>query len=206
MAKKPIRTTIIATSHLNKMQPPRPTELAHLLLSDIIRKGDTVVDATCGNGHDTIFLAALTGEEGKVIAYDIQEAAIQETEALAKHAGFDGRVTLHHKSHALMTDDLEPASVRAVTFNLGYLPGEDHTVTTEADETLKALEAAVQVIEPDGGLSVVCYPGHEAGAIEAEAAEAWFNELPSKGWRVAKYAMLGTQKPAPFLLLGVKGS
>ena len=61
------------------MQPPRPTELAHLLLSDIIRKGDTVVDATCGNGHDTIFLAALTGEEGKVIAYDIQEAAIQET-------------------------------------------------------------------------------------------------------------------------------
>ncbi len=188
------------------MNPPRPTELAHFLLSDIIRKGDTVVDATCGNGHDTIFLAALTGDEGKVLAYDIQEAAIQETQALAKHAGFDGRITLHHKSHALMAEDLEPASVRAVAFNLGYLPGEDHAVTTEADETLQALEAATQVIEPEGGLSVVCYPGHEAGAIEAKAVEKWFSELPAKGWRVAKYAILGTQKPAPFLMLGVKGA
>lgn len=188
------------------MTPPKPTELAHLLLSDIIRTGDTVVDATCGNGHDTIFLAALVGKEGKVIAYDIQEVAIEETQALAKHAGFDERITLYHKSHAGMAEDLEAGSVRAVAFNLGYLPGENHAVTTEADETLKALKAATQVIEPEGGLSVVCYPGHEAGAIEAEAVEKWFNDLSSKGWRVAKYAMLGTQKPAPFLLLGVKGS
>ena len=105
-----------------------------------------------------------------------------------------------------MAGDLEPASVRAVAFNLGYLPGEDHAVTTEASETLKALEAATLAIEPEGGLSVVCYPGHEAGAVEAEAVEKWFNDLPAKGWRVAKYAMLGTQKPAPFLLLGVKVS
>lgn len=187
------------------MTPPRPTELAHLLLSDIVRKGDTVVDATCGNGHDTIFLAALVGEEGRVIAYDIQEAAIRETAALAKHAGFAERITLHHKSHAKMAENLEPESVRAVVFNLGYLPGEDHALTTVADETLKALEAATQVIAPAGGLSVVCYPGHDTGAIEAEAVEKWFSALPVNGWRVAKYSMLGTQKPAPFLLLGVKG-
>lgn len=187
------------------MNPPRPTELAHLLLGDMIRKGDTVIDATCGNGRDTIFLAALVGEQGKVVAYDIQEAAIEETAALAKHAGFGERITIHHKSHAAMMEDVEPESVRAVTFNLGYLPGEDHAITTEAGETLKGLEAAAQAIEPKGGLSVVCYPGHEAGAIEAEAVEKWFNELSKQGWRVAKYAMLGTQKPAPFLLLGVKG-
>jgi len=186
------------------MTPPRPTELAHLLLSDLIRKGDTVVDATCGNGHDTLFLAALVGEEGRVIAYDIQEAAIRETRALATHAKFGERVSLHHKSHAWMSEDLEVESVRAVVFNLGYLPGEDHVVTTEVDGTLKALEAAARAIEPEGGLSVVCYPGHEAGAVEAEAVEQWFSELPNKGWRVAKYAMLGTRKPAPFLLLGVK--
>lgn len=187
------------------MNPPRPTELAHLLLGDMIRKGDTVIDATCGNGHDTIFLAALVGEQGKVVAYDIQEAAIRETEALAKHAGFDERITIHQKSHALMAEDLKSESVRVVAFNLGYLPGEDHSVTTVAEETLKGLEAAAHVITPEGGLSVVCYPGHEAGAIEAEAVEKWFSELPNQGWRVAKYAMLGTQKPAPFLLLGVKG-
>ena len=70
---------------------------------------------------------------------------------------------------------------------------------------IRYLDHSAFLIQTEGGLSVVCYPGHETGAIEAEAVEKWFNDLPSKGWRVAKYAMLGTQKPAPFLLLGVKG-
>lgn len=189
---------------IQAMIPPRPTELAHLLLSEIIRKGDSVVDATCGNGHDTIFLAALVGEHGKVVAYDIQKPAIQETQALAKQAGFEARVTCHLKSHACLADDLEPESVRAVTFNLGYLPGQDHKLTTQEPETLKALEAAAGILMPAGVLSIICYPGHDAGAAESEAVEAWSTTLPNQGWRVAKYSMLGTKKPAPFLLLAHK--
>ena len=89
-------------------------------------------------------------------------------------------------------------------FNLGYLPGEDHQVTTETTETLKALEAAKIILQPGGLLCVVCYPGHDAGAIEAEHVERWMSALTSVRWRVAKYAMLGTQKPAPLLLLAHK--
>lgn len=162
------------------------------------------MDATCGNGHDTLFLAALVGNEGKIIAYDIQEAAIRETEALVKHAGFEDRVSCHLKSHASMAEDLKPESIRAVAFNLGYLPGEDHSVTTTREETLKALDVASGLIEPEGSLSVVCYPGHDTGATEAEAVESWFSQLSNQGWRVAKYAIVGTKKPAPFLLLGCK--
>jgi len=205
MAEKRIPNMTSVNLKAERMHPPRPTELAHTLLSEVIRKGDSVVDATCGNGHDTIVLAALTGEQGKVIAYDIQEAAIRETAALAKHAGFQDRIILQLKSHARMTEDVEAQSVRAIAFNLGYLPGEDHGITTISEETLKALDAASQVLMPSGAISIVCYPGHGEGTREAERVEAWVEQLPEKGWRVAKYAMVGTRKPAPFLLFALKG-
>jgi len=187
------------------MTPPRPTELAHTLLRDAIREGDTVVDATCGNGHDTVFLAQCVGPAGRVIAYDIQPSAIASAQAAVEAAGLGGRVTFHLKSHRLMGDDLPPASAAAIMFNLGYLPGEDHAITTETIETLKALEAARNTLAPGGLLSVVCYPGHEQGGDEAPKVEAWLSSLTHFHWRIAKYQMLGTQKPAPFLLVGVKG-
>ena len=89
-------------------------------------------------------------------------------------------------------------------FNLGYLPGNDHAVTTEAADTLEALEVAFGLIRPGGVLSVVCYPGHPAGASEAEAVEGLFKGKTASGWRVAKYGALGTKRPAPFLLIAGK--
>ena len=95
-------------------------------------------------------------------------------------------------------------SVAVVMFNLGYLPGEDHEQTTETAETLAALEAAAGLLKPGGILSVICYPGHPAGAAEAAAVEAWMTALAAQGWRVAKYGAVGTRRPAPFLLLAGK--
>ena len=182
----------------------RPTDLAHTLLRDIIREGDTVIDATAGNGHDTRFLAECVGATGKVIGYDIQEAAITSTRQCLADAGYLERVELHQLSHRRMADHAEPASVSAIMFNLGYLPGEDHQRTTEADETLAALEIATTLIQPGGSLSIICYPGHAEGAVEAKAVEAWITSQTQSRWRVAKYAMLGTKNPAPFLLLSTK--
>ncbi len=183
------------------MLPPRPTELAHTLLRDAIRCGDTVVDATCGNGHDTIFLAQCVGKAGRVFAYDIQAQAIAAAKTAAADAACADAITFLLKSHATMADDLAPESASVVMFNLGYLPGEDHELTTETLETLKALEAARIVLKPGGLLSVVCYPGHPQGHDEATKVESWMTSLTSFRWRIAKYAMLGTQKPAPFLLI-----
>lgn len=55
---------------------------AKALAEAIIQDGDAVVDATCGNGHDTKFLAGLAGAEGKVYSFDIQAEAIEN----ARHA------------------------------------------------------------------------------------------------------------------------
>lgn len=182
------------------MFPARPTELAWTLLRGAVQTGDLVIDATAGNGHDTVFLAECVGEDGRVLAFDVQQAAIRSASERVAAAGFSSRVEFHLKSHAAMASHAEPGSVAAVMFNLGYLPGEDHRLTTGSAETLMALVAAAIVLKPGGVISIVCYPGHEAGAGESAAVEAWMTGRAAVGWRVARYAMLGTLRPAPFLL------
>lgn len=185
--------------------PPRPTQLAKTILREAIREGDTVIDATAGNGHDTLFLAECVGPSGRVLAFDIQENAILSARQRITEAGFAGRVEFHQTSHAQMEEHATPASISAVMFNLGFLPGENHELTTLASETLVAIHAAERLLKPGGVLSVICYPGHPAGATEAVEVETRIASLTSQGWRIAKYSMLGTRRPAPYLLLGRKG-
>ena len=191
-----------STTH---QSPPRPTALAWTILRDWIQPGDTVIDATAGNGHDTVFLAERVGRSGKVIAFDIQEAAIQASRLQVEESGSAAWVEFHRCSHARMREFAESGSVAAVMFNLGYLPGEDHELTTTSAGTLDALDAAGKLLKPGGCLSVICYPGHEGGTDEALAVETWLTTKTSDGWRLAKYAMLGTRRPAPFLLIARKG-
>lgn len=181
----------------------KPTEIAGSWLREMIAEGDVAIDATAGNGHDTLFLAELVGDGGKVLAFDVQEAAIDSARRRVEEAGFGGRAEFFLKSHAEMGVHAEEGSVAAVMFNLGYLPGADHGIATGGD-TIVALEAAARLLKKGGALSVVCYPGHEGGDGEAEIVEKWMAGLPEKGWRVAKYGALGTRMPAPFLLFGVK--
>lgn len=183
--------------------PPRPTTVAQLFLGQIILPGDTVIDATAGNGHDTLFLALHVENHGRVIAFDVQAEAISSTQTKVDDAGFSERVELHLCSHAAMAEYAREGEVAAVMFNLGYLPGADHAVST-GDDTLAALEASIRLIRKGGALSVVCYPGHEGGGDEASMVEGWMATLPERGWRVAKYGALGTMRPAPYLLFATK--
>lgn len=183
------------------MFPPRPTSLAWTLLRGVIEEGDLVIDATAGNGHDTVFLAGCVGESGRVLAFDIQQAAIHAASERVAAAGYRSRVGFHLESHVNMARHALPSSVAAVMFNLGYLPGDDHQLTTESAETLVALDAASLVLKPGGVISVVCYPGHEAGAGESSAVESWMASRAETGWRIAKYSMPCTLRPAPFLLV-----
>lgn len=186
--------------------PPRPTALAHVLLRELIRAGDLVIDATAGNGHDTRFLAEVVGDSGRVLAFDIQAAAIAAARARVASCGWLERVVFRQQSHALLADHAAAETVTAVMFNLGYLPGDARLVMTDTATTLQSLAAAATVLKPGGALTVVCYPGHDGGAAEAAAAEAWFAAMAAEGWRVAKYGAFATRRPAPFLLVGAKGA
>jgi ubiquinone/menaquinone biosynthesis C-methylase UbiE len=185
----------------NASFPPRPTALAQDFIKRHLLPGDCAIDATTGNGHDTHFLAECVGATGRVLAFDVQSQALV---AARERVGEMDWVELYHQSHREMDQHALEASVATVMFNLGYLPGENHELTTEATETLAALDVACRLLKPGGLLSVICYPGHPSGAVEAAAVEGWMTGLPAQGWRVAKYAALGTRRPAPFLLIAAK--
>ena len=149
-------------------------------VAPVLAPGAVAVDATAGNGHDTLFLAEAVGPAGRVYAVDVQEAAIAATRARLAEAGLEARIHLACAGHEDLTEQVAPADrgrVAAVMFNLGYLPGGDHTLTTRPPATLDALNAARGLLAPGGRLSVVAYTGHPGGAEEAEAVRAWAEAL-----------------------------
>lgn len=155
---------------------------AQLLMKDRLRPGDVAIDATLGNGHDTLFLAHQVGETGHVYGFDIQLAAVNETRNRLCKAEIDGsRFTLNQISHAHMAEHLDPADlnrVKGVMFNLGYLPGSDKSVITRTADTMIAVRQALDLLQPGGLLTVVVYPGHEGGAEEGRAIAEWAASLP----------------------------
>lgn len=183
----------------------RPTARAHRELAAVLREGDVAIDATAGNGHDTVFLAEKVGEQGKVIAFDVQAEAIAATRARVEGLGLGGRVRLIHGSHVALADHVEAGAVAAVVFNLGYLPGGDHGLITREAETLVALERALGVLKDRGLLAVVCYPGHAGGDTESEAVVRWSEGLDGGVYQVEMVRREGTLRPAPFLVMVRKG-
>ena len=142
----------------------KTTELAKAICEKYSDKGKAAVDATCGNGHDTIWLAE---RFGKVYAFDIQQSAAEATRQLAESAGFDN-VTVINDGHEKMAYYV-PEKVGLVMFNLGYLPGGDKNVVTETATTLEAIETALSLLEKDGLVCITMYPGHPQGAAEKKA-------------------------------------
>ena len=181
-----------------------PTDLLHVLLKQVICEGDCVVDATAGNGHDTVFLAEAVGDEGKVIAIDIQAEAIAATRQRLEEAQLQSRVELHQASHAGIGQFVAKGSAAAILFNLGYLPGSDRALVTKSETTLKALSASVLVLKKGGVLAVICYPDHPGGDDEAAQVLGYLRGL--NNFRLAKYELLSTHRPSPFVLFAWKKS
>lgn len=165
----------------------RLTQLVHDRIKAHLRPGDFAVDATVGNGHDSLLLAEQVGATGRVCAIDVQAAAIAATRERLRAAGGLEQVQLHQDNHATVLATLaeqSPATARVIVFNLGYLPGSDKTIQTQAGDTVTALDASGRLLAPDGLLLVTAYRAHPGGANEAEAVTSWMRAKESEGWRV----------------------
>ncbi len=177
----------------------RPTEQAQSWIGEAVSAGDCVIDATVGNGHDTLFLARCVGDRGKVIGFDVQQVAINAAQKLLLENQINaGIVDFYCCSHALLADHVQ-TPIAAAMFNLGYLPGADHGLITEKDETIIALQATALLLQPGGLITVVCYPGHPGGDEEMLGVIEWATALDGN-WQVVKYEKIGTLKKAPVLL------
>jgi|SRR5690625_703941 len=181
------------------------TELTHLIVGKFLSEGDIAVDATVGNGHDTLFLARKVGVTGRVIGFDVQEAALAAARERLEHTEKNllERVTFLRLSHAKMENGLAKAGVsaepKAILFNLGYLPGGDKSVTTETEETLEALKTALRLLAPGGVLTAVLYAGHPEGERESAAVLEWAKGLP-EDFRVYCTTLYNRSETAPKLI------
>lgn len=188
-----------------KRRLPLATEWAHRLLSEKLRAGAWVVDATAGNGHDTLFLARQVGSTGHVFSFDVQEEALQETRQRLLDAEIQGdRFSLILESHAFMKEALPEEAlgrVEAVVFNLGFRPGGDKRKSTQCSSTVAALTSASALLAPGGVLTVVAYPGHASGKEEAEAVSRWMSALAPEQFEVQNIRAINRMQPAPELWL-----
>ena len=168
-------------------------ELAHLMLKSYIKEGMHIIDATCGNGHDTLFIAECLNNTGTIDAYDIQAEAINNTKKLT--LAFNN-INFYHTSHAF----LNPKNVDVAIFNFGYLPGGDKTITTLCNSSIIALKKLVEEATSHKMLILlVLYPGHAEGKIEAQAIEEYANSLCPKTFLVSTYHN-SNQHLSPYLI------
>ncbi len=141
-----------------------------------IGQGDTVVDFTMGNGHDTEFLSKTVGESGHVYAFDIQQSAVESTAKNLKAAGCPENYTLICDSHHNVKKYVQ-GPIKAGMFNLGWLPGGDKTITTMRETTMPAIEAAIDLLDDDAILNIAVYPGHPEGDAEGKMIEEYLETL-----------------------------
>lgn len=185
-------------------------ETASACLSDIPdsegqgKERSLFIDATAGAGKDTLFLCELLGEAGgEVLAMDIQELALAKTKRRLEAAGYVAltaadttyqvelcdvtgkkHVRLALRGHEHMDEYFPQGTVDLILFNLGYLPGGDHSLATKADTTIPALTMALSLLRPGGLLSLMIYSGGDSGFEERDRVLAWLKDLDAQRYVV----------------------
>ena len=168
------------------------------LLSETVLPGETVVDATAGNGNDTLFLAELVGEAGRVIAFDIQQAALEAT--AVRLGKLTERASLILDSHANV-DQYVNQPIGGAMFNLGYLPySDDKSIITKPDSTIEAIHKLLGMLKKGGIITISVYDGHDGGKEERDALLAYVKTLHQADVHVIRYELLNQRNNPPFLV------
>ncbi|MFZ5596598.1 MAG: class I SAM-dependent methyltransferase [Bacillota bacterium] len=179
-------------------RPASAVQWARVFIHPSLVDGAVAVDATAGNGHDTLFLAENVGPGGKVYALDIQEEALRAAMKRLDAAGVCERVFFLQRGHEEMGSIID-RPVDAVMFNLGYLPGGDKTVATKPGTTIAGLTAAMKLLRPGGRMSVVAYTGHAGAREEAGAVGRLLSGVEEKNFHVQKMVFWNSCKDSPEL-------
>lgn len=166
-------------------------ELAHDLLKKYIGNEDTVIDATMGNGYDTLFLAKIAK---KVYAFDIQDEALTNTQE--KIANYNN-VTLIKDSFEHILNYV--TNFKGVVFNLGYLPNGNKNITTKETTTIKTFNILINHLKINDFLLYVIYPGHDEGLKESLSLMHKVNNL-GDDFKVLKIELLNQTNNPPYIL------
>lgn len=160
------------------------TDWCHEVMRSQIKRNGTYIDATMGKGNDTAFLCGLAGENGKVLAFDIQREALRMTEELLREKGLYSRAELILDGHEHMARYAQKETIDAICFNFGYLPGADHKIATRADTSIRAIGQGLELLKSGGMMSLCVYSGGDTGFDEKEKILLFLKELPSGKYTV----------------------
>lgn len=183
-----------------------PVHLAHVYWKDYLSIGDSAIDATCGNGHDTLFIAKniLSVDQGKIYSLDIQTQALAQTrDHLCQNLSPEilKRVELIQSCHSCFPQEIRPKTIKLIVYNLGYLPGGNKEITTSFETTLSSIEKAMDLVADNGLISITCYPGHAAGKIEQTKILKLVEDLHPWKWICCHHVWINrNEAPSLFLL------
>lgn len=179
------------------------TQWCHHFIKEQVAPGDLCIDATMGNGHDTLLLSNLTGAEGQVLAFDIQPSALKNTEELLKTEGSFANYRLILDSHSNLSQYARPGTVSCIVFNFGYLPGGDHAKATKASTSIPAIAQSLSLLKKGGLLSLCIYHGKDSGTEEKDAILTYIQKLDPRQFLViaSSYLNRPNHPPIPVLII-----
>lgn len=181
------------------MKLERVIQYAQSLLKMAITEGDIAVDATAGNGHDTLFLANLVGDDGYVYAFDVQKEAVDATLHRLLDNALEHRAIVLNDGHENVAKYVTKPVAGAI-FNLGYLPGSNHAIVTKSNTTIQSLESLLKLVKVGGMIVLVVYHGHEGGKQERDEVIQFVSDLPQKYIHVLRYEFINQKNDPPFII------
>ncbi|MCF7926863.1 MAG: methyltransferase domain-containing protein [Candidatus Izimaplasma sp.] len=168
----------------------------HNKLKETVTNEDYVIDGTCGNGYDTLFLSRIAK---KVFAFDIQELAIKNTEErLRRNKVYN--VKMIQDSHENVDKYIKDKEIKAALFNLGHLPGSDKRVVTKWPSTMKAIQKIKNNLVVNGIIALVVYVGKFGGEEESNELLSYVRSLSHEEYNVIKYSYFNKEK-APYVII-----
>ena len=179
--------------------------LAHEFLAANINEGDLCIDCTAGRGFDTAFLCEKVGKSGRVLAFDIQQQAVDSTRTLLEERGLSDIADVYCVSHSEIDKYAENGTVSAIVFNFGWLPGGDHSINTHSDTSIAAVEKGLKLLRPDGLMSLSIYYGRDTGYEERDALLAYFRTLPVNEYTVLVSEFVNRPNDPPISVRIYKG-
>lgn len=179
------------------------TEWLHQQLKYDVENAELCIDATAGKGNDTLFFCENMKETGQVVAFDIQEKALELTEELLEKKGYyNERVSLYLDGHENMDRYIKDETADVIMFNLGYLPGGDHNLATKPEHTILAIEKGLSCLKPNGVMSVCIYSGGDSGFEERDRVLEFLQQLDPRRYTVivSSFYNKPNQPPIPVLI------
>lgn len=178
------------------MNLPSKENLWHQILKDTFKGQDNliIIDATCGNGHDTLFLAQ-NFPKSQIHALDFDLVAIKNTK---KNCNNYKNIIYHNMNYKYINKITK--NVDIILYNTGYLPRSKIDLSLfSIEDLLISLKKSLSILKPTGIIVLMIYQGHDAGK-SLEAVTNFCKNLNKYEYISFVYKTLNTSL-APSLIL-----